>query len=388
MNDIDLLLNLVSRDTLSTMSGKHKKVYKYAICGIFINIIQGNHYKKMQNDNISQLFLIQKLPRNRTNFDLLLKKFDQIVNSSLENNHFKKPYNDDFLNNVIAFLRARLKEIGNDEISLFQIQEISQILDINNFSGISCLKDHHWVEFSLNRPIIPTFPEYILFNDLKVQWNYYIDVRAILSNSQANIKTHKEYFEYLKDEQNRHDSYSLGTLYRTLIILCVTFVEAYLYDLFLSVTESNLPNKKNIESILNKRKIQDIEIVERVLCYLFSDIKTNDEFNDLFKKYKKVIKKRDRYIHASAFTNTSSNKSDLEPLLNLDENSLVESLQLSVDFVNKINELLPEEFKILYWMDSNENDANYNKAVNFHEFSKLSLTNSKSNFNRRNYDDT
>lgn len=386
MDEVNFLLNLVSRDKLNTMSGKQKKAYKYTICALFINIIQGNHFTYLQNTNKKYVITVQKLPHKDPDLDGILNLFSLNVNTSLENNNFKKPYDDKFLNNVIAFLRTRLKEMDNDGISLFQVKDISRILDINQFCGISCLAEHHWVEFSLNRHIIPTFPEYILFNDLKVQWNYYIDVKAKLSNSQINIKTKQEYFEYLKNEQNRHDSYSLGALHRTLIISCVSFVEAYLYDLFLLITKSNLPNKKEIESILNKRKIQDIEIVERVLCYLFSEIKTNDEFNDLYKKYKKVIKIRDRYIHASAFTNTSSNKSDLEPLLNLDENSLVEALQLSVDFVNKINELLPKEFKILYWMDSNENDAGYNKAVNFHEFTKLSLTNSKSNFNQRDYD--
>lgn len=385
MNDAIFLSDLISSRTLKKMTGKHKKVYKCTICGLFVNIIYGKNDTKEQMDIISKLKLIQKLPRKKTNFDLLLNEISKIVHSSLEKSHCKKPYDDEFMDNVIGFLRNRLREMKDDGISLFQIKEISQILDMNKFYGLSCLEDHHWVEFSMNRHIIITFPEYILFNDLKVQWNYYIDVRANLLSSQANIKSRKDEYEYLKNEQNRADLFSSGALQRTLIVSCVSFVEAYLYDLFLSIKESNLPNKHEIESILKIRKIQDIEIIDRVLFYLFPELKQNADMIDFFERYKLIIGTRDRYIHASAFINTSSNKSDLEPLLNLDENSLVESLQLSVDFVKKINELLPEELKILFWMDSDQNGNGYNSGINFNEFSKLSLTNSKSNFNQRDY---
>ncbi|KKG16578.1 hypothetical protein EO98_18940 [Methanosarcina sp. 2.H.T.1A.6] len=384
MKDEIFLLDLISHRRLKKTSGTYKKLYKYAICGIFINIIYGKHYTDMQCDNIRFLISFLKSPPKKTDVDLVFKIISTNVNSSLENSHFKKPYDNIFLGNVITFLRCRLKEIDNNEISLFQIKEISQIFDVNKYYGISCLTDHHWVQFSLDQPITVTFPEYILFNDLKVQWNYYLDVRTNLSNSQTDIKDMQDKYEYLKDNQNRHDSYSLGALHRTLIILCVSFVEAYLYDLLLSITE-NLSYNENINLDMNKRKIQDKEIVDRVLFKLFPNIKNDAKIGELFTKYKEVINIRDRYIHASAFIDPSSKESELKPLLKLNEKSLVESLQLSVDFVKKINELLPEELKILYWMDSNKTDENYNTAINFNNFSKLTLINSKSHFNQRDY---
>ncbi len=379
------LSDLISRDTLNTMSGKQKEAYKYAICGLFINIIQGTHFTEVQKINLIFLEAIRNCPRDNPDLDGFLSLASTNVNMSLEKCNFKKPYDSKFLDYSINFLRTKVKEISDNGISLFQVSEISKILDVNKFFEISCLADHHWIEFSLDRHLIPTFPEYILFNDLKVQWNNYIDVKEKISESKSKVRSAEDKHNYLKDEDNRSNSYSSGTFYRTLIILCVSFVEAYIYDIFLSIKEGNLPNKQQIESILNERKLQDIEIINRVIFHLFPELKNDSEFMVLFTNYKKIVKIRDRYIHASAFINESSNKSDLEPLLNLKEDILVDALQDSVDFVKKMNELLPDELKLLYWMDHDKSDEKYNKSVNFHNLSKLSLTNSTSCFNRRNY---
>jgi hypothetical protein len=384
-NNADFLLNLISRETMNTMSGKHKKIYKYAICAVFINLISGKHLTKMQLENISKLVDIQNLPRKNTDFDVLLEKIHPIVYSSLEENHFKEPYNNEFLDFLINFFRQRLRELDDDAISLFQVKDISQILDTNKFTGIDCLKGHHWLEFSLDRHITVTFPEYIVFNDLKVQWNYYLDVRERILQSKQSIINIKTDYEYLKDEQKRHDLYLYGSLHRMLIILCVSFVESYLYDLFLSIKESEQFNQEEIRSILNQNKVQDTEIIKRILFVLFPYIKNDYEFADLFNTYREIIDVRDRFIHASAFIDDSSKKSQLEPLLRIEETFLLKALQNSIDIVKKIDTELPDELKLLYWMDCDLSDEKYNKEIKFNDFSKLSLTNRKAPFNKRDY---
>lgn len=161
------------------------------------------------------------------------------------------------------------------------------------------------------------------------------------------------------------------TLCRLLIVSGVSFVESYLYNLFYCIKNSPKYNSVNedIKNILKIRKISDTEIVERLLFRLFDQItvKVQDEY-ELY--IKKCINRRDRYVHVSSFPDKSTNLSNLEPLLHLSEEDLVDSLQVSVNLVLKIDELLPDDLKLLPLWNWGEG-----AKVNFREFKTLEITN-------------
>ena len=46
INEIGFLKELFSRKSLNPMSGNKKRAYKYSLCGIFINLINGRHTAK------------------------------------------------------------------------------------------------------------------------------------------------------------------------------------------------------------------------------------------------------------------------------------------------------------------------------------------------------
>ncbi len=374
LSEMDYMVNLVSRDTLNTMSGKQKLAFKYCLCAIFINIIIGAHYTRSQEINISKAEDIRKLPRKLTDFEGLIENISVIVNRSLERYYFKKPYDVIFLDNIIAFLRNSLKDLQQNQVSLFQAKEISTFIDIKKFFCPS-ISNHHWIEFGLMRHLIITVPELIIFNDLKVQWNYYVEIRDALKKEQESISSRKAEFEFFKMKETREKIYKLSALYRMLIILCVSFVEAYLYDVFYCIRESDMINKDKIKDVLYKKKIEDNQIIKQVIYPLFPHIK--DDIDNFFEEYKKTIKYRDRYIHASSFIDQSTNISELEPLVNFHEEQLIQSLQTSVNLIKKLDELLPEQLKLLFWW--------YDDEIKFDEFNKLKLTNEKSQINRNIY---
>jgi hypothetical protein len=386
-NELIELEALVSHATLNTMSGKHKKVYKYCLCAILINIIVGRHNTKLQKQTIINTNNIKKCNRKSAIFNPLLKEYSKKVNDSLKELSFKEPYNDILLNNIVIFFRTRLKELREDEISLFQGREISSLIEINKFFGNPCIKEYHWIEFSLQKHMTVTFPEFIMFNDLKILWNYYLEIQNKINTKWVSIATEQDKFEYLKNQETRELLYTISAVHRNLITLCTGFVEAYLYNLFLSIKEENLSNKEAIESILNKKKIQDTEIIERVIFPLFPDINSDDSIEQLYRIHKDTINLRDRYTHASAFPDCSTKKSELMPLLKITPDVLVVSLQTSVDLVKRINELLPQNLKLLYWLDNEEYSESFNKNICFADYRKLEIVNQNSPMDKINYYD-
>jgi hypothetical protein len=360
MKEINDLIKMFNRETLNKMSGDQKRAYKYCLCAISINIIVGGHYQNGQLGNFSLARDIKKMPRKESNFLDIVNKLSQTVNANLESKHFKKPYNDEFLNKIIQFIRKRLTELKKSQ-SLFQARELMDFLYIDRFFRPHPVSEHSWIDFTLYNGIIWTIPEMIIFSDFKVQWNEYIQIRETLKNKESEYHE----FWYIHPELRAND-YRLFAFRRVLVFLCVSFVEAYLYNLFYCIKYSNLPNKNQVKYILKCVKITDKEIVERLVFKLFPEVKNS--LNGYFKKHLVTIDYRDRYVHASPFINEADKSSKMQPLLSLSESTLIDLLQSSVDFVLKLEELLPNELKLLSWWYDDD-------KINFKEFKLLKLTN-------------
>jgi len=375
MQDVDYLLDILSRNNLNLMSGKHKQAYKICLCAIFLNTITGRHYTYVQEVAIKKAADIAQYPRKLLNTEQLLKELSDIVNRSMRNMHFKIVLSEKTVNEIIVFFRKRLHELKEEKISLFPAKELDAFVDMKKFFSSASISNHHWIQFSLLGRLTISVPECFIFNDLKVQWNLYIDTRFELKQQSGKIDSSKDKFNFHKDPLSRSKLYTLSAIYRILIILSVSFVESYLYNLFYCIKHDNSLNKEDIADILCTKKVEDTQIVELVLFKIFPNIKNN--LTNIYSHYKTINKYRNRYIHASSFLDPSNGKSELQPLLELSDDKLVDSLQTALDFVNEIDKQLPENLKLLFWK--------YEENIQFNNFEKIPLFNSESSIDKINY---
>lgn len=371
--ELDYLKQLVSRNTIKPLRGHQKKAYKYVLCAIFINLIGGNGLQRGQEENYK---LADSIRRGFNITEITYESIESEVKKSLRFNSFKPPYNEDFINKVIEFFRLRLDEVAKNKRSLFKAEHLNSIMNIDKHYGENGFRlyNHHWMEFDLDLGLIPTYPEYIIFTDLKIQWNYYIDNKEKLNELLKTITDKKSKIDFYKQEKNREVELITSSLRRTLIFTGVTFTESYLYDLFYNLKSNKLPGKEKIIKVFKKERVNDTDVIERVLFELYPSIKGSIE--TLYKNYKEVLNIRDRYVHASPFVDPSDRKtSQILPLLTLNHEKLIDSLQTCVDLVREIDQNLPENLQLLFWLKENIVFDNQ----------KLNVTNKDSNLNKMVY---
>lgn len=375
VNDLDKLIDLYSSKTIRTMTSLPKKIYKKSLIGISIMILCGKHNTYDQDKNLNFINTIKKNIYKKDELEQIYDKVQNIVNKSLSNSHFKKPYDDEFTDKIIFFMRRKLLELREEDISLFQAKELSGFLNFKRFFSINSIHDYTWIELELSRGLIPTFPEMIIFNDLKVFWNKYLDILEVIDSFYFDEKFINNNLNYLSMPVNREKHYELGALYRNLVFLSVSYVESYLYHLFCLIREVEIEEKSKVSRIVKKDMIQDTEIIEKVLFVLYPNLEK--EISDLYTKYKCILKHRDRYVHASPLIDKSNNSPHLKPLLDINTDRLIIFLQTSIDIVLKIDSNLPKELKLLFWF--------YNDKINFKNLEKIELTNHRAKINEMDY---
>lgn len=377
MTEIEFIQSLFSRETLDSMSKNHKVAYKYCLGAIFINMIGGGGHTKGQKENYRIAEMVKALPRKQTNFDALLEGLSVKVHKSMERSHFIKPYNTALLDKVINFTRKRLLEFKEKENSLFQASELADIVDLKAFFGFQSIEKHHWVDFLLHSGLVVTLPEAIVFHDLKIHWNEFIRLVGVIQGEIETLNPGKERFDYFNKESTRENMYKRAASGRALIFLCVSFVESYLLNLFYTIRESPVPGKDVAAGMLAANKIEDETIVKAVIYKIFPDYKAT--IDDMFKTYMGTAKIRNRYVHASPFIDAANNGSEMQPLLNITDELVVDSLQNAINFVRALDGLLPDNLKLLFWWYDTE-------EIVFRNFQTLKVTNSASRYSRMKYD--
>lgn len=359
MNLVNELIQLTSRSTIAEMRGNQKQAYRYAICAIFINIIVGHHLQHGQKVNL----MIAEDIRNRPKGNVSETEFNNIkktVIASLKGNQFRKPASDETVTTVIQFFREILDEIRTKGNSMFMAEKLDKIIDVQKLFHAqgAMILNHHWLEFDFYKGLIPTYPTAILFNDLKVHWNKYVDELNLLREGIKEIENQRELLEFEQKEATRERRYTISCLMRTLVFTAVTFVESYLYDLYYNIKQTDIPNKELIKGPLNIKKINDVQIIEKILFVLFPYLKQLIEH--LFIKYRDVILiERDRYVHASSFA--ENNVSKMLNLITLNDDKVTEYLETCVQLVLKIENSLPNDLKLLFWWGWYEGEADFSK---------------------------
>jgi hypothetical protein len=353
MDKIDYLLELINNKTsLKNITGDNKKTYKYIITGIFINIINGKDHEYFQKDLYSKAeYLLRGSKRGGKITGEGLYIFTKEVKKSMKENFFLDIDNPESTTKIISFFRQKLNELKKGK-TLFQVVEISEILDIESFmrrKGTPYIHKHQWLDFSIENGLIHTTPVLILLGDLKIHWNNFIELTSqyIDLNNKLVPRISQQEFDSIHEIREIRHSYS--GLYRTMIFTAVTFVEAYLFEVFVNIKEVYPEHKEKHKALLNDTTITDKEIIKNVIYKIFPQIKS--KVNKHFETYKEILNYRDRYVHASIIKEDHSNISKLQYLLDYDAFTVRKYLTACINLVKGIDDSLPEAIQSLYWWD-------------------------------------
>ncbi|MBY6053314.1 hypothetical protein [Cytobacillus firmus] len=353
MSKIDYLLELINNKTsLKNITGDNKKAYKYIISGIFINILNGQDHEYFQRDLYVKAEYI--LSSSKAGAKITKEGLYQIssgVKESMKQNFILDVENPETTTKIISFLREKLREIKNGK-TLFQAVEIYELVDIGAFmrrKGTPYLHKHHWLDFSFENGLTHTTPVFILMGDLKIHWNNYIDLINKYREYQKNLLPKISQQDFDKIVEIREIRHSYSGIYRTLIFTAVTFVEAYLLEVFINIKRVYPEEQEKHKALLNETTITDKEIINNVIYKIFPDIKL--QVNKYFEIYKEILNYRDRYVHASIIKEEHTNISKLQYLLDYDADTVKKYLVSCINLVKGIDDFLPKEIQSLYWWD-------------------------------------
>ncbi|MGM1048119.1 MAG: hypothetical protein ACQEXX_18530 [Bacillota bacterium] len=368
---ISEVTDMISRKEISMLSGKQKQAYKWTLCALIINILKGKNMQHGQIQNFKIAKRIHKIPRKIGITDTDLKFLrDQVINS-LKINNFKKPYSEETPDRLISFLREILKDMTKSNRTMIPAYEVDNIFDIEKTYhplGMAVRK-FHWFDFDFNRGLIPTYPTLIIFSDLKIHWNTYVEKYLSLIERDSKIIHAFERTAFETNEKTREERISLSGLQRTLLFTAVTFVESYLFDIFYNMNEIEFPNKRKFQNILRNKKINDKQIIEDILFKLETNLP--ERISDSYTLHKELIKIRDSYVHVSQFADNNGT-TRMQNIMYFTHSQLAQYLNNSIQMVLNIEDSLPSELHLLFWWSW------YEGEIDFNNLTKISLLNKNS----------
>ncbi|BDG44795.1 hypothetical protein [Saccharococcus caldoxylosilyticus] len=358
--------------------GLHKLIAIHYINRLPQTICFGRQLTKGQEENFEWVYSIKREPQKFKN-QKVLDYLKGTVEKSLKDNFFHN-YNDyQTIDNIIKFFRELVSETKKHGTFLVNVSEVQKLLDVKKLYEATHknIQLHHWIEFNLFDGMILTVPEFFAYTDIVNNWNILVDKIEQYKSAMADDSV--PFIERKNNIENRRIRYEISSLSRILWVSSVTFVESYLYYLFYNLKQINYqPNSESGKSILQLQKVEDEEIIKSLVLPEFIKNK-NNELDRLIKKYIEINKIRNRFIHPSAF-HSSSNLSELLPLLTTTVNQVINTLEVCTKLVKMIDDYLPENLKILVWWDRVSHPV-------FKEYKKGDITNPESPLSKIKYTD-
>ncbi|MGM0950040.1 MAG: hypothetical protein ACQEWT_14570 [Bacillota bacterium] len=341
---LEILKDLVSRSTLKKFNRDSRKIYKLLLCGVFGEII---HNGAFYRTDCYKLAYDMNEKYDYCNRVATVEMYEELLEKIESSFNFFDLRDSNYVNEVTGFLRRFINESIAKKKRLYLYSEVENLYDFKLlYSGQYQLKSHHWIDINIYHFATPTLPEYYNYIDLINSWNDFIN---------KSSKFREIHFSMEKEEKRgeiKELEYSINSNSRFLIILAITFVESYLYYYFYNIKadESKNGNEK-VAGFLKKSKVDDTDIIKKLIFKLHNEIAQDEEVKTLFNRYTKHNNLRNRFVHASAFIDESNQMSQLQPLLNLTQDKVCSICQDCVDFVVAIDEKLPEDERLLFWWD-------------------------------------
>lgn len=351
--DYEELDYLYSREALSKLSKNPKKVYKNGLVALFItSLMVGNLNKKKEefSDNIRFCKDVLKNPLKYQN-EQSLKLINNMVQLKLKVVFVRNPDSEDTKNKIIKMMRSVIKFNLNGDRYLIMYEELDQLLDAKSLLNLLYqnsnpnIRNHHWIEFDLEKSLVHTFPEFITYADLISLWNIYLE-KNDLSVREAALQTNRINIRIIDSE--------IHALHISLWTQAVTFVESYLYYIFYNIRKGNYSlSSTKAQGFIRSTKPDDNQIFESLILPEFKNDDNQVQISKIISlhgKYKSINNTRNRFIHASAFYD--SNQPHLLPLISSGSHELLDTLETCTGLVIEIEKILPSALKILFWWDS------------------------------------
>lgn len=345
--DYEELKELYSRETLNRLSKTPKKFYKLNLTLLTFEILRGIRFESIRY--ISECKNILLFPMEYTDQNEFLR-FNVACITKINDFIPGEKEQEDFINGIIQLTRKVLEQLSQNKKVLLRVSELEQTFNVGKYFRRTFrnvdnnnLKPHVWIDIDLSRGITPTYPELLTYGDLINLWGMYLD----------KIKQEKNYSNKFNEPYNtfhKQLNYDLITLRKYLNISAITFVEAYLYHVFYDVKESNYSLRtESIRKFMENTKVEDEQVIKQLIIpeFCYDNEENAEEINRLFEEYEDLNKKRNRFIHASAFE--QNGESHLLPLLDTSHEEIIQALNVCTDFVMAIENILPSELKLLFW---------------------------------------
>lgn len=363
---------LFSRDALSKLSKNPKKIYKNYLGLIFtatLNKITVSERKDIYNGLQYICFDILRDYKNYTESSLV-ESTGKLLRIELNTNFIKNADKDSTIDIIISFMRKVIKSRLEGERYLTNLKELNGLISVKAYlrnyynNSNKNLEHHHWIEFDLEKGLIHTFPEFITYAHLVSLWNIFLEKRSkLIEYREQHQKILAQDIIYDVDIrlEIRAIESQMQALINSLIVQGITFIESYLYYIYYNVKSGNYKLKsdkaKKFIKVSDQPNDEDI-FTDLIKPEYLNEVVAESKILMLYTNFKEINKIRNRLIHASAFS--SNKKSHLIPLISIGTEELIYTLELCTSFLLEIENVLPEELKILFWWNSMEH-PNFNE---------------------------
>ena len=344
------VLKLFSRDSLKTMSGSKKKLYKLLLTALASNVLVGQILNNDSKSIISELEKLLNETYNAETYDMEYEKYREYLKNQFVNNHVIKLSNEDDYQNLIEFTRRIFEALIEKNVSVYTRAEIEKYMDISAHL-FKFNENIRWIGVNFETGIYPVIPEKLVWYDYKIKWNIFAKYKKESLDKWIDAVNANKQYERIYDKEIKEIEYIAGAMERSVLVSAITFVESFLYNIRMTIKNNQTFSKYidcNLNKMLQNEKINDTEIVEKILFNIYPALKNLVSCE--YETYKELLKLRDRYVHISV-----REDGDRQPEMSL----LLSSAGLNIEMkmghvlclVNKINDMIVSSDKtdMLWW---------------------------------------
>lgn len=347
------ILNLYSRTSLNTMSKSKKKLYKLLLTALSTNLFTGNILNEDTKSIIYDLNTLLEETYCSELYDERYIQYREFLKKQISDDKIWKLHDEDSYNELITLTRKILEELTEKNVSVYKREVIEKYVDIMTL--IKNIDNNvKWIGINFETGLYPYIPEKLTWFDFKVIWNMFAKYKKDDINNWIDSVDYNMQYERVFNKNSIETQLLAGTLERSVLILCITFIESFLYNTRIVIRDNpifiNRIENYNLNNIIHNEKIIDIQIIEDILFKLYPKLKESIISN--YQVYKELLKIRDKYIHISVREN-ADHQPEMASLLYSSGLNIEMKLKYVLDMIDKINDYImdKEGINLLWWRE-------------------------------------
>lgn len=346
----DYILKLYSRDSLNTMSKSKKKLYKLFLTALATNLLTGGINRSDSMEIIGELERLLEEKLNAESYEDRYIQYSNYLKELLKIDKMFKLTDEDSYNNLIAFTREILEDLIRKKIYVCIREDIEKYINIADYCKID--SNVRWIGINFDTGLYPFIPDKLVWYDFKIIWNMFAKYKNQALHEWSNSVQQNMQYEDISNKDYLEVQYISGTMERTVLVSCITFVESFLYNARIIIRDTPAFRKSiennNLITIINNDKVNDMQIIEDILFKIYPNLKEN--ISEEYQIYKELLKVRDKYVHISVHEN-GDKKPEMSSLLLSSGLNIESKVKYALDIVYKINNsiLYSHNINLLWW---------------------------------------